>query len=257
MIGERIIELERVDSTNTYASGLLQEEMPADGTVVWAHDQFAGRGQHPHTWSSEAGLNLTCSIFLRPRFLDPASQFQLNKAITLGVLDYIRTVVSEHPGSDAGELAGLRIKWPNDLYAGLFKLGGILIENRICGNILESSVVGIGLNINQLDFQQSLHNPISLAMILKEELDVKESLIRLCSFLDCRYLRLQEGDSVTFDRIFDEALLGYGEWRRFRIAETEAEGKIRGVDELGRIKIEGRDGTVREYAHGEVGFILE
>lgn len=90
MIGSTIMELDRVDSTNSYAVRLLANDDLEDGTVIWAHDQYAGRGQQQHSWSSEPGKNLTLTVVLKPWFLSPDRQFQLNKTLTLGVIDFIR-----------------------------------------------------------------------------------------------------------------------------------------------------------------------
>ena len=242
MIGDTIIELASVDSTNAYAASAEFE----DGTVIWAHEQFAGRGQHDRQWHSEAGKNLTFTVVLKPGFLAPDRQFQLNKSIALGVLDFVHSF-SHH---------SLQIKWPNDIYAGNRKLGGILIENRIMGSRLGTSFVGIGLNINQTCFSSEIPNPVSLVQLGMQELVLKDALLSLCHCLNMRYTALCQKDTGGPDLEFDQNLLGYGQWRSYIFEGHQIEGKIKGVDESGRLLVENRNGKVTGFFHGVIDYIL-
>jgi BirA family transcriptional regulator, biotin operon repressor / biotin---[acetyl-CoA-carboxylase] ligase len=259
MIGGTVIELDRVDSTNTYASHVVGNTGLEDGAVIWAHEQFAGRGQHDHGWNSEAGKNLTFTVCLKPGFLAPDQQFQLNKAICLGVLDFIRTFpfpVSRipHPVSSIPDPFPC-IKWPNDIYIGEQKMGGILIENRIMGSSLETSFAGIGLNINQTRFAPDIPNPVSLIHLLRHETMLKDALLTLCGFLDKRYQELKNADMAGLDDEFNQNLLGFGEWRTYLREGDEMEGKIRGVDNTGRLMIEHRNGDTLCLNHGEITYV--
>ena len=143
-VGQKTVKLKEIDSTNNYLKNLLSNYEPvAEGTVIMADYQFAGRGQHENKWQSKAGENLTFSIYLKPNFLHPNLQFYLNKSISLGVSDCITQLIQED----------CYIKWPNDIFVNNSKIGGILIENTLRGNLLKDSVIGIGLNINQKHFE--------------------------------------------------------------------------------------------------------
>ncbi|HYH55846.1 MAG TPA: biotin--[acetyl-CoA-carboxylase] ligase, partial [Anseongella sp.] len=132
-----------MDSTNNFAKELVANSGPVpDGTVIMAEGQYGGRGQADNTWLSEPGKNLTFSLILNCEFLPPAEQFCLSMAVSLGVLGTVKREL----GKEA------LIKWPNDIYFGAKKLGGILIENVLMGSLLRSSVTGIGLNVNQTHF---------------------------------------------------------------------------------------------------------
>ena len=253
MIGKTIIELDRVDSTNAYANLVFSTPEFEDGTVIRAHEQFAGRGQHDHTWLSEAGKNLTFTVCLRPKFLAPGRQFQLNKAMSLGILDFIRSF--PHPVSRLPSPAS-RIKWPNDIYIGEKKIGGILIENKIMGPILETSIVGIGLNINQTRFAPDIPNPVSLIHILLHETMLKEALISLCGFLSKRYTDLRIPDNTDLDREFDQNLLGFDEWRKFLRDGTQIEGRVKGVDNSGRLMIQTLNSEILCFSHKEIEYQL-
>ncbi|MFZ4521588.1 MAG: biotin--[acetyl-CoA-carboxylase] ligase [Bacteroidales bacterium] len=252
MIGQKIIELDRVDSTNSYAGKDFPSAVFEEGTVIWAHEQYAGRGQHDHVWASEAKKNLTLTVCLQPHFLEPERQFQLNKAISLGVLDFLRFCcesVTTIPSNIT------HLKWPNDLYVDKLKIGGILIEHKIMGLRLESSIAGIGLNINQQRFSSEIPNPVSLFHILNHETVLKEALLSLCGFLDKRYMALRNGEQ-SLDEDYNNSLLGYSVWRTFRCGGLLMDGKIRGVDDSGRLCIETREGKVLCFGHGEVEFVF-
>jgi BirA family biotin operon repressor/biotin-[acetyl-CoA-carboxylase] ligase len=249
MIGKTIIELDSVDSTNAYASRLMGEQDLADGSVVWAHEQFAGRGQNTNRWDSEAGKNLTLSVILRPRMIPPDRQFRINKAVALGVLDFIASSVTGLQGVFPA------IKWPNDMYVGDKKVGGILIEHRIIGGVIDSTIAGIGLNINQTRFAPDIPNPVSLIHLLRHEVVLKEAMHRLLSFLNQYYLSLHNGDPDDLDRAYDEQLLGFHEWKSYLREGKAFEGRILGVDDFGRLKMELRSGELVAFGHKEFEYV--
>eukprot|EP01137_Pigoraptor_chileana_P015025 Opistho-2@5140 len=107
--------------------------------VIITDNQTAGRGQRGNVWEASIGENLTFSLILKPNFLKASEQFQLNVAVSLGVLDCLSEYIDED----------LKVKWSNDIYFQNQKMGGILIENTLQGYQIGYSVIGIGLNINQ------------------------------------------------------------------------------------------------------------
>jgi biotin-(acetyl-CoA carboxylase) ligase len=312
MIGTTIFELDRVDSTNAYANQVLAKGDLEEGTVIWAHEQFAGRGQQNHQWISEAGKNLTFTVVLKPIFLKPDQQFLLNKAISLGILDFIRNSLNqralpkskpdpntmnpivdkynslnggpipdinrsdtaendsipgthnafsasenlydEHnsPFSAYDKLPKTTIKWPNDIYLGNHKIGGILIEHKIMGASIEHTLAGIGLNINQTRFSSEIPNPVSLIHLLHNEIALKESLLAVCRYLDLRFMTLLQNNTEILDHDYNHALMGFNEWRNFTRDGAGMEGKICGVDDLGRLLIETRRGEIQQFSHGEI-----
>ncbi len=275
MIGKTITELDRVDSTNAFANLVLSRGEQDEGTVIWAHEQFEGRGQHNHKWISKAGKNLTFTVILKPRFLAPDQQFLLNKAVSLSVLDFIRNSLSSNSNSgiisvvhpampadgqpgidDNNSFPGISIKWPNDIYIGNKKIGGILIEHKIMGSSLESSLVGIGLNINQTRFSSEIPNPVSLIQLLHTELSLKEELQSVCRCLELRYNELRQKNVERLNEDYHHALLGFDKWRKFTCKGAIMDGKIKGVDSLGRLLLESGNGEVRAYNHGEIEYLL-
>ena len=261
MIGNHIIELDSVDSTNAYADHLLETTEPPDGTIVVAREQFAGRGQAGNSWNSEAGKNLTCSVLLYPQFLPADRQFLLNKVISLSVLDFVHAALQDHrmafrTGQQRPEIPVVAIKWPNDIYVGNKKAGGILIAHKIMGDRLKASIVGIGININQTLFPSGLPNPVSLAQLTGKEYDLMESRSALCRYLDLRYLALSRFGPANLDDAYHRHLMGMGVWGKYLLQGNETEGLIKGVDDLGRLLVEDRSGDVSVYMHREIEYIL-
>ncbi|MDO8928149.1 MAG: biotin--[acetyl-CoA-carboxylase] ligase, partial [Bacteroidota bacterium] len=191
MIGNTIIRIPSADSTNNYANGQLQANTLPEGTVFLAYEQTAGRGQLKNFWESEPGKNLTFSIVVFPDFLDIRRQFMLSKVVTLGIYTALGKYVDK-----------LRIKWPNDIYAGDQKLGGILIENSIMYSSIKSSVIGIGINVNQTDFKSNAPNPVSLKNLTNQQFDGEVVLSEILSGIDRYYSLLRDGAEEQIDREF-------------------------------------------------------
>lgn len=188
--------LEGTDSTNTYVCEHAADL--GDMTMVVAHRQRAGRGQRGNSWESEPGKNITATLFVRdmgaaaPGHPLAELQFAISEATALAVADTLH---------DFGIEAS--VKWPNDVYVGDSKIAGILIEHSLTGSAMEHTRIGIGLNVNQRQFHSDAPNPISMARIKDEDLDMALVLVRLSEHLerrlgvlrddpDCRHARHQE-----------------------------------------------------------------
>src|SRR5450755_322744 len=134
----------------------VQTGMASQGTIFFAHEQLAGKGQRGKSWSSQPGENIIMSVVLEPEFLPVSRQFPLSACVALACHDFF------------SRYAGARetfIKWPNDLYWRDRKAGGILIENSFRGNKWMAAIAGIGVNINQVSFPETVRNPVSLRQI--------------------------------------------------------------------------------------------
>jgi len=150
----KIIMLDSTASTSSYLAGIAADA--PHGTVVMAREQTAGRGQRGNSWEAEPGSNITLSLLLRPEGLEPACQFVISQAVSLAIVDMLGHFVSEP----------VRIKWPNDIYVGDRKICGILIENTVTGSAIDRSIIGIGLNVNQMEFHSDAPNPVSLRQLM-------------------------------------------------------------------------------------------
>jgi len=254
MISGAIVELDRVDSTNLYANRLLDKGEMNDGTVIWALEQHAGRGQNENVWYSDPGKNLTFTVVLYPRILGANQQFRLNKSISLGVLDFIKARLSMIPSGIPRPAAS--IKWPNDIYIGDRKVAGILIENRIMGPQLDTSIVGIGININQEYFLPEAKNAVSLIHFNRHEIDLKQALSAVCRSLETRYGQLFSDYGKRLDEDYCSGLLGYRSNRKFLVNSEPFDGQITGVDDLGHLLIKKPSGETVVFNHKEIEYLF-
>ncbi|VAW20149.1 Biotin--protein ligase [hydrothermal vent metagenome] len=243
MIGNNIIHLNEVDSTNNYARGVLKGKVE-EGSVVLAYSQNQGRGHLQSIWESEPGMNLTFSIILYPEFLDPARQFALSQMASLGIHDFIM-----------GKAGSASIKWPNDIYAGNKKIGGILIESSILGSRFSNSVVGIGLNINQSEFSEWIPNPVSLKLITGVDFNLEECLAVLCSTISEWYEKLKNGHYAELNGRYTSNLYRRGLWADYKSGGQIFKGRITGIDEIGRLLIEKETGVISTFNFKEVEYV--
>jgi BirA family transcriptional regulator, biotin operon repressor / biotin---[acetyl-CoA-carboxylase] ligase len=243
-IGKSRLHLQSVDSTNSYLFNLAKEGAMVEGTVLTAHQQTQGRGQRNHQWTSQEGKNLICSILLIPNFIPPDKQFQLSKAIALGVWDFVKQRIPTAYHA--------KIKWANDIYVGDKKIAGILIENTIRGNALGYSVVGIGLNINQLEFDSNLPNPISLAQITHQKYDLDECLASLCQSVENYYDKLKNGFLDEINTLYINNLYRYNEFHWFEVNHEKIYRKIVDVEQIGFLVTEDKSGHKERFDFGQI-----
>lgn len=243
-LGKVLISLEIVESTNDYARNLLAKTKPLEGTAIIAHNQTRGRGQIGNIWLSEPGKNLTCSIVLYPNFISAAKQFGLTQAIALGIMDALEVLLGKP----------IAIKWPNDIYCGDKKVAGILVENTISGQNLSDSVVGIGLNVNQTDFN-GLPNATSLSVLAGTPLDMEQVRNTLFAHLEKRYLQLRQGHLEQLNHDYVQHLYRLNQWHEFKTPSGMRQGRILGINGFGQLQLETTDG-VAFYNNKEVEYII-
>lgn len=249
MSPERItyIRLDSAQSTNTELTGRAAT-LP-HGSVVVCRRQTAGRGQRGNSWEAEPGLNLTFSILLRPRVIPPAGSFRLSMLVAIAIARSLQQAIGpEHQ---------VEVKWPNDIYVGDRKLGGILIENSFCGNRIDYSIAGIGINVNQTRFVSDAPNPVSMAMLTHREFNLDELLDRVVSeILDTVGAYEESPDDPALGTAYHSML-----WRRNgthrwhdELAGCDIEAPIRGVAMSGHLTLDCE--PPRTYAFKEISAIL-
>jgi len=246
-VGQNLIKLSSVDSTNTYLKSLLSKSEPLpEGTVILAENQFDGRGQQQSKWLSEPGKNLTFSLLLYPSFIPIERQFDLNILVSEAVYRALSKLLSYK----------LAIKWPNDIYYGDAKLGGILIENTIVGNKLKNCVIGIGLNVNQQMIGLDLGRKIaSISEILHENVNLTPLLGEICTQIELNYLRIRSGKADDLRHSYTTHLYQLNRVASFRDKERIFEGRIVGVSNEGLLQIEDDDAKLIEYGFKEIVFL--
>jgi BirA family biotin operon repressor/biotin-[acetyl-CoA-carboxylase] ligase len=243
--GKNLVFLPECPSTNSLAVELAQAGRGPEGTVVITNHQTAGRGQRGNTWESGIGLNLTFSVIVHPVFLNAAQQFLLNKAVSLAIRDVIFRYNVEQ----------VRVKWPNDIMISNKKSCGILIENQVTGNQLSRSVIGIGLNVNQQEFTSP--GATSLSVHLGKSIDLARLFDDLLQSLEWRYLQLKNNRHRELDEDYIRSLYGLNEMRPFMVGDKKMEGRIVGVDHLGRLSVDfEKPGEARSFDLKEIKYLL-
>jgi BirA family biotin operon repressor/biotin-[acetyl-CoA-carboxylase] ligase len=241
-VGKVYHRFDELPSTNDWAAALLAQSenalppatknKPPEGTAVRAASQSAGRGQFGSRWESAAGQNLLLSIIFYPQWLALPAQFGLSMAVALALRDTVNACAPD-------SAVRATIKWPNDLYLGSRKAAGILIQNSLAGRHLQSSIVGIGLNVNQLRFNPLLPNPTSMRLAFGQEFDTDALAEALFENLEHRYLQLKSGRQRDLKAEYESHLYRLGVPAQFaRSADGGVfEGTIRGVTGLGLLRI--------------------
>ena len=239
-----IYRFDILGSTNDEARNPLYKE----GDIVIAERQTAGRGQRGHSWESAEGKNITFSLILEPRFLPINEQFLLSEVLALALVD----TLAEY------DIAA-KIKWTNDIYIGDRKIVGMLIENSLGSGSMARTIAGIGLNINQVDFDPTLPNPTSMALIAGREFDREDVLSRLHTNIMSLYEALRRGEKEMLQSRYRATMYRLGEEHQYALADgTIFEGIIRGVRASGELMIEhASDGIMREYLFKQVEFIIK
>jgi BirA family transcriptional regulator, biotin operon repressor / biotin---[acetyl-CoA-carboxylase] ligase len=242
-LGETFVQLQSVDSTNNYASLLLQKEKVAEGTVILAVHQSNGRGQGGNQWVSDKGLNLLFSIILQPDFLPAYKQFYLSMSVAVGIQHYI-----------SGLGIPALIKWPNDILISGRKIAGVLIENTILSQNLNTSIIGIGVNVNQCIFPPGLQNPTSLLLETGQPFDLSESLRRLLLSLQfhINHLYLDNLGEIKSDYLNRLWLMNTP--AIFTDKTGRFNGRIVDISETGELLVMKTDGECKTYGFKEVVF---
>ena len=245
--GQKIIYLPSCQSTNDEAAELLSRDDLPEGTLIVTDQQTKGRGQRGNRWEAQRGQNLTLSVVLKPSFLVATDQFWLNMAVSLAIQDTLAPLLPA---------AELTIKWPNDVYAGNRKLGGVLIENTLQGYNLAHSVVGIGLNVNQTTFGLPTATSLLLESPVPTDYSLPGLLTTLLEQLEKRYLQLRAGYQAALRTAYLQHLYAYQTLRTYEADGHRFTGVLTELDPTGRIGIL-TAGAVRYFAFKEVTFVQQ
>lgn len=241
-MGKNLVFVPECPSTNTHALQISQQSPVNEGTLVITDHQTAGKGQRGNIWEAEPGRNLTFSLILKPRFLAVNKQFFLNIAVCLALKDYLKEKTSDN----------IYIKWPNDILVHGKKISGVLIENQLRGATITQAIVGVGLNINQKEFQTA--SATSLSLVTGEQYSLNEELSLLISCVESRYLQLRGGQYELLMNEYLGGLFRRHEKHSFSSNGLLFEGVIEDLDEAGRLRILVGD-EVRAFGVKEVVYL--
>jgi BirA family biotin operon repressor/biotin-[acetyl-CoA-carboxylase] ligase len=241
----KLIKLDAIDSTNDFLKAISGKDELDNFTVVTAENQTKGKGQMGAKWQSESGKNLIMSALVKDFVFDYEQVFNLSLITALSVIDVLKSL----------DISDLSIKWPNDIMSYNKKIGGILIENTIKSDGRIVSVVGLGLNVNQTNFEE-LPNASSLAVISGKSFD-KDALPQLIVDKIKQRIDLWETKSTIFWDEYFNSLFRKGVPMPFKNLNPDASGQnfmgiIQGVSSVGKIQILLEDDSVSEFDIKEI-----
>ena len=215
-------------------------------TVVVTENQIKGRGQQGSTWSSESGKNLVFSVFIAFKSLSISDKKYLNYAVSLGVFEVLKQE----------NIPRISIKWPNDILSAKKKIGGILIENSLKGAKIASSVIGIGLNVNQTSFSSSLENAGSLKLSSNRTFDLDELLKELLVSLKSKLLLLNSKAFESLETSYLNVLYKKNIPAMFKdSSDVLFMGIIRSISKEGKLQVELEDESLKEFGIKEISFL--
>lgn len=245
-IGKNHIHCSEVSSTNDKAMELAQESIP-EGTIITTLYQHKGRGQSGNTWHSESGKNVLFSVVLYPKFLQVQEQFYLTMAMALAVQKTVQHFITDKL---------VQIKWANDILVQGKKIAGMLIENQILGNKWQSSIIGIGINVNQTSFDNALQNKTTSCMLeTHKETQITQWYEVLCQYIEHDYLKLKNRELEYIQVAYTQNLAGYHEKRTYKVGNNTIEGIILGIDKQGRLALQ-QQNEINYYALKEIEWLF-
>lgn len=245
-IGKVLLDFPELDSTNLYAQELVSKSKPIEGTVISTFHQTQGRGQIGSRWESEPHKNLALSIILYPHFVPVSEQFLLNLAVSLAVRDFVTKYIGKT----------VKVKWPNDIYVENRKIVGILIQNTIGQSTLQSSILGIGVNVNQTSFSKNAPKATSFALETNQSFDLYELIESLCLAIEQRYLKLKNSNNHPAIREeYLHHLYRYRETALFQRFDGHTfQGKITDIAADGKLVIQHSKGS-EAFSIKEISFL--
>ena len=239
------IKLNAIDSTNSFLKELAHNSSLKDYTVVTANSQTKGKGQMGSTWVSEPNKNLLCSVFVRFDGLSADNQVLINYAVSLAIVNTLAKF----------KISKLAIKWPNDILSSSHKICGILVENVMQSTEIKSTIIGIGLNVNQEVFSNQLTNVTSMKNVTKKNIDLDALLEVLITELKTSISYIINSESTVLKTNYLKLLYKKNIPTMFKNSEDVLfMGKILGVSLLGKLQIELDDESIQEFGIKEVSF---
>jgi BirA family biotin operon repressor/biotin-[acetyl-CoA-carboxylase] ligase len=241
-VGKKMVFLPKCHSTNDIAAELLNKGLIGSGTIVITDHQTAGRGQRGNKWEAAPGLNLTFSVVLEPNFLKIEQNFYLNIVASLAITDALMNYDNN-----------FLVKWPNDIYYGNQKAGGILIENSIQTEKILTTVIGIGMNVNQAHFEES-EDAISLFQIFGRTFNLNDLMNRIIHCMDRRWKSLYRKQLSKLKQDYLHRMYGFHKLGLFQTNNGIIRGMIQGIDPIGRLEVD-VDGIIYKFNFQEIIFL--
>jgi BirA family biotin operon repressor/biotin-[acetyl-CoA-carboxylase] ligase len=236
----KLITYKEINSTNSEAEHLIAQGKIDGNTFLLSEYQAHGRGTANNVWISDPAENLLFSWVVFPAFLSVDGQFALSKAVCLAIRDLLEDYFIDS-----------WIKWPNDIICQNMKIGGVLIENSIMGSSIRYSIIGIGLNVNQIQFPEFPLAATSIKLLSGSEHSLKAVFSNLAEKLEFRYFQLENAGLKLINDEYLRYLYRKGEESRFLSASLEFNATIVGVNDLGELLLDTDEG-IKGYGFHEI-----
>lgn len=237
----KLIKLDAIDSTNDFLKGMSAKQELENYTVVTAENQTKGKGQMGSVWNSEKSKNLIMSVFVKDLLVGIDGIYQLNIATALAVIQVLKTF----------DIKNLSIKWPNDIMSDNFKLAGILIENSFKSDGSITTIIGIGLNVNQTNFE-NLPKASSMAVVTSSNFDKDQLVVLIVEQLKANFELLASNSQILWDR-YTEVLFKKGVPMAFTIDNQKPfMGIIKGVSAAGKLILLLENDSIVEFGLKEI-----
>ncbi|MFG6685558.1 biotin--[acetyl-CoA-carboxylase] ligase [Mariniflexile sp. HNIBRBA6329] len=232
-----IIKLNAIDSTNSYLKAHCLNELVADYTAVITKNQTNGRGQMGTVWESQSSKNLTFSVYKDVSSFNVEYPFYISMVVSLALLKTLQFF----------SISKLSVKWPNDILSENKKICGILIENVVKQSKFSSSIIGIGLNVNQVEFD-NLPKASSLKLITGRVYDLDEVSSIIIKNLKHYFNILKRGHLDVLKEKYEASLFRKNKPSTFQDAEgLMFSGIIKGVSDYGNLQILLEDDIIKEF----------
>lgn len=202
------------------------------GDIVATRKQSYGKGLGENSWVSEPGKNLTFSYFLKPERIEAASQYVINMAVAKAVRSFLEDKLNMK----------VHVKWPNDILVDEKKICGVLIQHALMGSEILYSVIGVGLNVNQVDFPDFAREATSMSLIFGETYNLEILLKELSTELSSAFQNLDKKEDLKTDYL--KHLYRNGEWHKYVLRGDEIKGCIIDINETGLLLLKDEEGQV-------------
>ena len=237
----QLIKLDAIDSTNEFLKGLSNNQILENFTVVTAEYQTNGKGQMGAVWDSEPSKNLIMSVLVSDFVTDINQIFNINIVVSVSIIQVLEDF----------NIPELSIKWPNDIMSYNKKIGGILIENSIKSDGSINSIVGLGLNVNQMNFE-NLPKASSLALICKTSFDKEVILLKIVESLEKNIQNWNHNSHLLWSEYINK-LFKKGIPMPFSDENQQNfMGIIQGVSPIGKLQILLEDDSISEFDVKEI-----
>ena len=240
-----IIKLNEINSTNLHATALLSENQIKTPTIIIADYQNQGKGQGGSKWESEAGKNLLFSIVIFPENIEPIEQFYLSKITSIAIRETL-----------SGHTKNVFIKWPNDIIVNNEKIGGILIENSIENNKIRDTVIGIGINVNQTDFQSYSFIATSLKLLNARDFSPELLLADIITNFEFWFEKLEDRSFDQIDKEYFSFLYGFQKKLSFKKDDATFEATLVDVEKEGQLVLLMSNNKKQKFGFKELEFVV-